>query len=152
MTEAKSEDIKYALTNTKYKFYLIYGEDLVRYLMIKMYVSVKRLIITGIPIYIIIRIQGIDPCFLMNKNRKEDTQRTLLTQEFDINGPTVIEIPVNKENMNTELIKNYKHVRFDEGINDIKIPTPNYRHLWIDLGRPLSEDQEEAPIIMPPTL
>ena len=31
--ETKSEDNKYALNNEKYKFYVIDGEDLVRYIM-----------------------------------------------------------------------------------------------------------------------
>ena len=34
--ETKAEDIKYALTNTKYKFYVRYGYELVSYLIIKM--------------------------------------------------------------------------------------------------------------------
>ena len=37
----------------------------------------------------------------MNKNLKEDAPKTLLTQIFDINGPTVIYIPVNKEDTDT---------------------------------------------------
>ena len=38
--ETKAEDIKYVLTNKKYKFYVRYGEDLVRYLMGNIYVKV----------------------------------------------------------------------------------------------------------------
>ena len=45
---------------------------------------------------IIISIQVIDPLFIMNKIFKEDIPKTLLAQAFDKNGPTVIEIPVNK--------------------------------------------------------
>ena len=37
---------------------------------------------------------------MMNKNLKYDAPKTLITQEFDINVPTVIYIPVNK-NMDT---------------------------------------------------
>ena len=54
--------------------------------------------------------------------------------------------------MDTILSKNSKHVRFDEGINDIEIPSPNSRQLWMDLSRILPEDQEDEPIIMPQTL
>ena len=50
------------------------------------------------------------------------------------------------------MVKTSKHVRFDEGSNDLEIPTPNDRQLWIDLGRPLPEDQKEAPISMLPNL
>ena len=50
------------------------------------------------------------------------------------------------------MVKTSKHVRFDEGSNDLEIPTPNDRQLWIDLGRPLPEDKEEASIVMSPTL
>ena len=49
-------------------------------------------------------------------------------------------------------VNNYKHVWFDEGINDLEIQNPNSRQLWISLCRPLSEDQEEAPIIIPPNI
>ena len=37
-------------------------------------------------------------------------------------------------------------------MNDIKITTTNDRQPWIALSRPLTEDQGEAPIIMPITL
>ena len=37
---------------------------------------------------------------MMNKNLKWDAPKTLITQAFDINVPTVIYIPVNK-NMDT---------------------------------------------------
>ena len=60
-TETKVEDIKYALTNTKYRFYIRYGEDLVRYLIISTYAVVERFIVLGRYIHIIIRIKGIDP-------------------------------------------------------------------------------------------
>ena len=66
-TETKGEDIKYALTNPKYKFYVRYGEELVRYLMRSMYIAVVSIIIMVRPLQIIIRIQGIDPYFMMNK-------------------------------------------------------------------------------------
>ena len=96
MIETKYEDIKYVLTNSKYKFYVRDGEDLVIHLTRNMYLSVERFIILGRPLQIIIRIQVIDPCFMMDKNCKEEDPKTLLTQEFDINGPSEIEIPVNK--------------------------------------------------------
>ena len=54
--------------------------------------------------------------------------------------------------MNTNITKTPKHLQFDEGINDIEIPTPNYRQMRISFVRSLTENQEEAPIIMPPTL
>ena len=54
--------------------------------------------------------------------------------------------------METKLVNNSNHVRFDEGMNDLEISTPNTKHIWIDLGRTLLEYQEEAPIIIPPTL
>ena len=54
--------------------------------------------------------------------------------------------------MYTKLVKTYKHGRFDEVMNDLEIPTPNTRKLWISLGMPIPEDQEEAPIVMIPTL
>ena len=60
-TETKVEDIKYALTNTKYRFYIRYGEELVRYLIISTYAVVERFIVLGRYIHIIIRIKGIDP-------------------------------------------------------------------------------------------
>ena len=65
---------------------------------------VESLIILNIPLHIFIRIQGIDLCFMMNKNNKEDTPKILLTQAFEINGPTVIDIPVNKKS--TETLRN----------------------------------------------
>ena len=68
--ETKSEDNKYALNNEKYKFYVIDGEDLVRYIVRNMYVTVESFIILGRSLQIIIRVQGIDPCFMMGKNRK----------------------------------------------------------------------------------
>ena len=70
VTETKAEDIKYALTNTKYKCYVRYGEDLVRNLMRNMYAMVERFIIMGRPLQIIIRIQGIDPCFTLKQTAK----------------------------------------------------------------------------------
>ena len=54
--------------------------------------------------------------------------------------------------MDTKLVKTYNNVQFDEGMNDLGILTPNSRQLQIDLSGPLSEDQEEAPISIPPTL
>ena len=39
--------------------------------------------------------------------------------------------------MDTKLVKTSKYKRFDEVINDLKIPTPNARQLWIYLVRPL---------------
>ena len=44
---------------------------------------------------------------MINKNRKYDTPKTLLTQEFGKNVPTVIEISVNKENMDTPRTQGY---------------------------------------------
>ena len=67
MKGTKAEDIKYSLTNPKYKFYVRYRSDLVRYLMINMYVAFESFIIILRPLKIIIRIQGIDQCFMMNK-------------------------------------------------------------------------------------
>ena len=96
VTETKKEDIKYSLTNPKYKFYVRYGEYLARYLLSIIYITVERFIILGRPIKIIIRIQRIDICFVMNKNCKEDAPKTLLTKSFDRNGTTVIKIPLNK--------------------------------------------------------
>ena len=54
--------------------------------------------------------------------------------------------------MDTNSLKTSKHVRFDEVINDIEIPDPNARQLWVALVRPLPEYQEEASIIIPQTL
>ena len=54
--------------------------------------------------------------------------------------------------MDTKLVNTSKHVQLDEGINDLEIPTLNARQMWIDLGGPLPKDQEEAPIIVTPTL
>ena len=90
VTETKAKDIKYALTNPKYKFYVRDGEYLVRYLMSNMFIAFERFVILGIPLQIIIRILGIYPCFMMNKNCKEGTPKTLLTQSFDKNGLTII--------------------------------------------------------------
>ena len=45
VTETKVEDIKYALNNKKYKFYVRYGEYLVRYLMSNMYIVVEILLL-----------------------------------------------------------------------------------------------------------
>ena len=59
------------------------------------------MIIIGRTIQVVIRTQVIDPFFFMNKNLKEDAPKTLLTQIFDINEPTVIYIPVNKEDTDT---------------------------------------------------
>ena len=67
--------------------------------MSNMYIVVERFIIMGRHLQIIIRIQGIEPCFMMNKNRKDDYPKILLTQESDRKGSTLIEIPFNKENM-----------------------------------------------------
>ena len=61
-----------------------------------MYVMVEMFLIMGRPLQIIIRIQGIDPCIRMNINRKEEAPKTFLTQAFDRNEPTVINIPVSK--------------------------------------------------------
>ena len=41
------------------------------------------------------------------QNIKEDTTKIILTQEFDINGITVIEIPVKKGNMDTPGTQGY---------------------------------------------
>ena len=68
--ETKSEDNKYALNNEKYKFYVIDGEDLVRYIMRNMYVTVESFIILGRSLQIIIRIQVFDPCFIMKKKTR----------------------------------------------------------------------------------
>ena len=40
VTETKTEYIKYALINPKYKFYVIDGEDMVRYTMSNIYIAV----------------------------------------------------------------------------------------------------------------
>ena len=40
-------------------------------------------------------------------NHKEDTLKTILTQEFDINRSTVIGITVNKENMDIPRTQGY---------------------------------------------
>ena len=64
VTETKSADIKYALINPKQKFYVF------RYIMSNMYALGESFIIMARPQKMIIRIQGIDPCFMMNKNRK----------------------------------------------------------------------------------
>ena len=48
--------------------------------MIIMYVVVEGFIILGRTLQIIIRIQGIDPCIIMNKNCKEDDPKTLPKQ------------------------------------------------------------------------
>ena len=70
VTETKAEYIKYALTNPKYELYVRDGEYLGRYTMRNMYIAAERFIIMGRTLHIIIRIWGIDPCFMMNKNRK----------------------------------------------------------------------------------
>ena len=54
--------------------------------------------------------------------------------------------------MDTKLVNNFKHVRFDEGINNLEIPTPNFIQLCVALGRTLLEDKEEVPIIVTTTL
>ena len=54
--------------------------------------------------------------------------------------------------MDTKLVANSKYVQFYEGMNDPEIPNPNSRHLNSALGIPLSENHEEAPILIPPTL
>ena len=61
----------------------------------------------GRTLQIIIRIQVIDPCFMMNKNRKEYTPKILLTQGFDRKRTTIIEIQVNKENVVTPRFQVY---------------------------------------------
>ena len=40
-------------------------------------------------------------------------------------------------NMDTKMVNTSKNVRSDELMNDLEIPTPNYRQLRIALGRPL---------------
>ena len=67
VSETKAEDIKYTLTNPKYKFYARYWEDLVSYIIINIYVVVERFIIAVRPLQFIIGIQGIDFCFMMKK-------------------------------------------------------------------------------------
>ena len=39
--------------------------------------------------------------------------------------------------MDTKLVKTSNRVRFDEGMNDLEMQTPNYKQLYIYLGRPL---------------
>ena len=41
------------------------------------------------------------------------------------------------------LVNTSKHVSFDEGMNDLEIPTSNGRQLRIDLVRPLVEDKAD---------
>ena len=66
-----------------------------------MYVVVERFIALASPLQIIIKIQGIYPCFMMKKTSKEECPKTLFTQSFERNSPTLIEITVNKENIYT---------------------------------------------------
>ena len=54
--------------------------------------------------------------------------------------------------MNNNMVNNSKHVRFYEGMNYLETPTPNSIQLIISLGRTIPEDQEEAPITIPPAL
>ena len=65
------------------------------YLMSSIYTAVERSIIMGRPLKNIIRIQGIEPYLMMNKNGKEDAPNKFLTQAFDRNIPTAIEVPFN---------------------------------------------------------
>ena len=67
-------------------------------------------------------------------------------------GYTVTSYQIYYWYMYTKLVNISKHVHFDEVMNYLEVPTPNYRHMSIALGSPLSEDQEEAPISMPTTL
>ena len=43
--------------------------------------------------------------------------------------------------MYNNMVKTYKKVQFDEVINDLEIPNPNFRQLKIALGRTVLEDQ-----------
>ena len=61
LTETKAEDVKYALINTKYKFYVRYGEDLVSYPVRNVSIAVERFTILSRPLQIIISIQLINP-------------------------------------------------------------------------------------------
>ena len=54
----------------------------------------------GRPLHILISIQGIEACFMMmNKNCKKDIKNNFITQAFYLNGRTVIDIKVNKEDI-----------------------------------------------------
>ena len=52
----------------------------------------------------------------------------------------------------TNLVNTSKYLQFDEEMNDIEIPTLNTIQLGIALGRTLTEDKEESPILIPTTL
>ena len=54
--------------------------------------------------------------------------------------------------MGMNLVNTSNRVKFYEGMNYIEILNPNSIQLWIILGRPLPEDQEELSIVVPPTL
>ena len=64
--------------------------------MREIYVTVKSFINLCRTPQTIIRIKGIKPCFMMNKNLKKGYPKTLLTLGFDRNIPTVIKKPVKK--------------------------------------------------------
>ena len=48
---------------------------------------------------------------------------------------------INYWDMDIKLVNNYKHVRFDELINDLEIPNTNSRKLGISLVSTLPDEQ-----------
>ena len=53
-------------------------------------------------------------------------------------GYTTTSYQIYHLGMDTNMVKTSNNLRFYEGINDVEITTPNYRHLRIALGKPLT--------------
>jgi hypothetical protein len=60
-------------------------------------------------------------------------------------GYTATWTQIHYLDLRTNSIKTSVHVRYDEGMSELKVPTPNYRQLLAALWRPLPTEDDDTP-------